>query len=100
MKLGNLLPDRPRSFWFGTLATVLLLIAAFAAGVYFTKPAPPDTIVMGTGTPDSGYHMFGKRYRDILSREGVTVELRTSAGSQANLSRLMDENSELDVGFF
>lgn len=100
MNLRSLLPARPLSFWLATAGTVVLLTAAFAAGVYFTKPAPPDSIALGTGTPDSGYHMFGKRYREILSREGVVVELRTSAGSQENLSRLMDDDSELEVGFF
>lgn len=54
---------------------------------------------MATGAEDNGDHMFALRYRDILARDGVTLELRTSAGSQQNVGLLMDEGSDVDVGF-
>ena len=75
---------------------VLALVVAF----HFVEPAPPDRLVMSTGTVDGGYHMFAQRYKEILARDGVTVDLRISAGSQENVSRLLDESSDVQVGFF
>jgi len=49
---------------------------------------------------DGGYQMFAQRYKEILARDGVTVDLRISAGSQENVSRLLDESSDVEVGFF
>jgi hypothetical protein len=49
---------------------------------------------------DGGYHMFAQRYKEILARDGVTVDLRISAGSQENVSRLLEESSDVEVGFF
>jgi TRAP-type uncharacterized transport system substrate-binding protein len=91
---------RQRSFWLAVTAAIAFVLAVLAVTLYFMKPAPPDIIVMATGTPDSGDHMFGQRYKEVLARDGVTIELRTSAGSQENVGRLTDEISDLDVGFF
>lgn len=89
-----------RFLWLTVAPTLLAVIVAIAVAFYFIEPAPPNRIVMSTGTKDSGYQMFALQYRDILAREGVTVELRTSAGSQENVARLMDPASDVDVGFF
>jgi TRAP transporter TAXI family solute receptor len=89
-----------RAFWLMAILSIVFVALVVAVTLYFVRPAPPDRIAMGTGTPDSGYQFFGLRYREILARDGVTVELRTSAGSQANLYRLAEKNSDLDVAFF
>jgi TRAP-type uncharacterized transport system substrate-binding protein len=44
--------------------------------------------------------MFAQRYKEILAHDGVTVDLHTSAGSQENVSRLLDDKSDVEVGFF
>jgi TRAP-type uncharacterized transport system substrate-binding protein len=62
--------------------------------------SPPKHIIMVTGAEDGGDHMFALRYKEILARDGVTLELRTSPGSQRNVGLLMDEESDVDVGFF
>ena len=78
---------------------VLLALSVFVFVFRFIEPAPPDIIVVSTGTVDGGYHMFGLRYQEILARDGVKVELRPSAGSQENVSRLLDEKSDVEMGF-
>ncbi|MBI3527259.1 MAG: C4-dicarboxylate ABC transporter substrate-binding protein [Betaproteobacteria bacterium] len=78
---------------------VLLALAIFVFAFRFVEPAPPDTIVISTGAIDSGYHMFAQRYQEILARDGVKLELLPSAGSQENVSRLLDEKSAVEVGF-
>jgi TRAP-type uncharacterized transport system substrate-binding protein len=83
-------------------ATPVAIVAAMAVVVtlFFVEPGPPKTIVVTTGAVDSGYHMFAQRYKEILARDGVTLDLRASAGSQENVGRLMDDKSGVEVGFF
>ena len=81
-------------------AVAVAVVLALLFALQFVEPGPPNRVVMATGAVDGGYHMFGKRYKEILARDGVTVELRISAGSQENVSRLLDEKSDVEVGFF
>lgn len=74
---------------------VIVIVAAFWVATLFIKPAPPHTFVMSTGAEGGAYHLFAQRYRDILARDGVRVELRASAGSLENLQRLRDPNHEV-----
>ena len=83
-----------------TLIPVLLLVLAiFVFAFRFVEPAPPSTFVISTGAIDSGYYMFAQRYKEILARDGVKLELLPSAGSQENVSRLLDKKSGVEVGF-
>jgi len=88
-----------RDLWITITPVVLVALAVFAFAFRFVEPAPPSSIVMSTGEVDGGYHAFALRYREILARDGVKVELRPSAGSQENVSRLLDDNSDVEVGF-
>ncbi len=66
----------------------LAVIVAFVIAFQFIKPAPPDRVVMATGGTDGAYHAFAQRYAGFLAREGITLELRPSAGSVENLGLL------------
>ena len=66
----------------------LAVILAFVIAFQFIKPAPPDRVVMATGGTDGAYHAFAQRYAEFLAREGITLELRPSAGSIENLGLL------------
>ena len=66
----------------------LVVIVAFVVAFQFIKPAPPDRVVMATGGVDGAYHAFAKRYAEFLAREGITLELRPTAGSVENLELL------------
>lgn len=79
------------------LPGLLIILAAFWIASRFIRPAPPDSFVMSTGAPGGAYHLYAERYRDILARDGVTVELRPSAGSMDNLARLRDAASGVDA---
>ena len=54
---------------------------------------------MTTGGEGSAYHELGKQYQELLATNGVTVELRPSAGDVENLDRLRDPGSGVDIGF-
>jgi TRAP transporter TAXI family solute receptor len=83
-----------------SVGPVVLLIAAVVVVAYkYVEPAPPRSFVITTGAEDGAYHLFAQQYRAILAREGINVELRTSAGSVENLSRLLADDSGVGVGF-
>src|SRR5678816_1250319 len=80
--------DRRRMiFW---IAFVALLVTAIWAVVRYVSPMPPRTLTMSTGIADGAYHHYGKRYRDILSANGIKLELQSSSGGIENLARLND----------
>lgn len=66
----------------------LLVGAAFLLAYQFIKPAPPDHVVMATGGVEGAYHAYAKRYAAFLAREGITLELRPTAGSVENIQLL------------
>jgi TRAP-type uncharacterized transport system substrate-binding protein len=83
-----------------TLGPVFLLsVAAIWAAFWFVRPAPPDTIVITTGPEGSSFHTHAERYRKILARNGVKLEILPSHGSLENLKRLADPAFTVDVGF-
>jgi TRAP transporter TAXI family solute receptor len=76
---------------------LIVIVAAFWFASRFIRPAPPDTFIMSTGAEGGAYHVFAQRYRDILARDGVRVELRASLGSVENLQRLADPSSGVEA---
>jgi TRAP transporter TAXI family solute receptor len=80
----------------GVLAALILAAGVYAA-YQFVGPPPPDSIRMATGADGGAYQAFGRRYTEILARDGITVELIETAGSVENL-RLLD-SGDTDIGF-
>jgi TRAP transporter TAXI family solute receptor len=76
---------------------VLVVAIGFIIAVQFIKPAPPRHVVMSTGADSGAYYAFGKKYAEILARSGITLEVRTSAGSAENLQRLLDKESDVEI---
>ena len=71
------------------------LIIAFA----FLNPTPPRSVVMSTGPDGSAYAELASRYKDYLSQNGITLELKKSEGARQNIDRLNDLNGDVDIGF-
>lgn len=96
-----------RLSWRESLIVVLPIVVLLALVGYvaqrFVRPAPPSTIVMTTGSAGGAYDAFAKRYRTILARSGVTVELHSSSGAVENYDRLRaapgPDGPTYDVGF-
>lgn len=79
--------------------SALLIGGAFALTLLLMRPAPPKEIVMSTGGLDGTYHAYALKYREILAREGVTLNLWVSGGAVENLRRLSDPTDGVDVAF-
>ena len=79
-------------------AAVLTIIGFFIA-YQFVAPAPPKHLVIGTGPPESAYYFYGKAYSEILARDGIILEIKTTAGSAENLGQLESETDGVDIAF-
>ena len=75
----------------------LLTVAVVALSLLYMDPFPPRRIVLVTGQPGGTYDAIGREYQRRLAREGLRVELQSSAGSLENLQRLL--RSKADVAF-
>jgi len=89
------LPPRYLAF----LAALALVVALATAGVVVLYPAVPRVLVMATGPAGSAYSEFGRRYQEILARQGVHMTLLSTAGAVKNLSLLADQTSGVSVVF-
>ena len=87
--------DLAASFWPLILLCALGIWAAFV----FVRPAPPKTITITSGPDGSNYRATAERYKKILAREGVGLQILPSQGSLENLKRLGDPASGVDIGF-
>jgi TRAP-type uncharacterized transport system substrate-binding protein len=76
----------------------VLLTAIFSIVIAYLL-TPPDSLTMTTGFEGGTYAKFGERYKNILAREKVRLEILASSGSVENLKRLGDPALQADVGF-
>ena len=74
---------------------VLVAGIGFAFAYQFVEPAPPKTIVITTGGESGAYYQFAKRYATILARNGITLEVKASAGSLQNIERLKADEAQI-----
>ena len=94
-------PDQPplqRRF----LVWILVAAAALVTAVVWLafallKPTPPRVVTMATAAEGSISAELGKRYREILARDGVELRLSPSAGAVAYVERLRDPKSGVSV---
>jgi TRAP transporter TAXI family solute receptor len=75
--------------------TAVLVLAACIVAYIVVDPAPPRHVVLATGQDNSAYEEFGRKYGDILARDGIRAELQRSPGSQDNLQRLIDGKADI-----
>lgn len=83
-----------RHIWASSIGLVIL---GFLIAYQFVQPAPPGTLVLGTGSEGGAYFAFGERYRRILEKENIELVLRPSPGSVDNLDALA--SGDVDVAF-
>ena len=76
---------------------ILITAIGFFVAYQFVKPAPPRHITISTGEEAGAYHAYAKRYAEWLAAKGITLEVKTSAGSRENLDRL--QNGSTDIAF-
>jgi TRAP-type uncharacterized transport system substrate-binding protein len=78
---------------------VMVLVTIFWTIIAAMRPMPPRSVVMVTGPEGSSFSEFGKRYRELLARNGIDLQLLPTVGALENLSRLNDPRSNAQIGF-
>jgi TRAP transporter TAXI family solute receptor len=72
--------------WIWIIGSCLaVLIATY---MMFVEPPPPHKIVIASGSPSGAYFSFARRYAEELQKDGISVEVRETAGSVENLQLL------------
>ncbi len=78
------------------IVTTALLVSSL---IFFFGNAPPTSISMASGPKDSSYYRNAQRYKELLAKQGVKVNVIETDGSIDNLQRLLKPASKIDVGF-
>ena len=81
------------------IAAGVVSLALIVYLVTFLHPLPPRRITLATGPEGSSYAYFGKRYKILLAKEGIEVDLRPTNGGLDNLKLLRDPHSGVEAGF-
>ncbi len=88
-----------RGYLLYVVLPVLLVVAGTVLFFHFlVRPGLPRTIVMTAGSKGGAYLAYAERYREMLAREGIRLQVLPSDGSLENLERLKDPASRLDIG--
>ena len=77
---------------------LLILVGAWLV-IWLIRPAPPSSITIAAGPKDSNFWRVAERYRTILARDGIKLNIVETGGSLDNLKRLADSDQDVDVGF-
>jgi TRAP-type uncharacterized transport system substrate-binding protein len=85
--------------WLRGAALVGILVLLAAIGAWMLQSTIPRKIVIASGPPDSLYPVFAQRYKEILARDGVTIEERKTGGATENARLIADPRSGVDVAF-
>jgi TRAP transporter TAXI family solute receptor len=76
---------------------VLIACASFWFASHFAEPAPPKRIAIATADPTGNYYATGKRYAELLSKAGITLDVLPTAGSPDNVKRLLDPKAGVQI---
>ena len=90
-------------YWHSTLLRALVAIVGFSGAAWlvlaYFNPAPPSTITIATGPKGGAYEFFAQQYREKLSRDHITLNIRLTDGTAENIRLLEDPKSGVQVGF-
>ena len=81
--------------------SVLLAVGLLVSGLIFSffHVAAPNTLTITAGPEGSSFYRNAEKYKKILARDGVTLNILRSDGSSENLKRLLSPLPAVDVGF-
>jgi TRAP-type uncharacterized transport system substrate-binding protein len=85
-----------------TLSISVIAITILAIGIavfLFFFTAAPNTITITSGPEGSSYQKTALKYQKILARDGITLKILPSDGSNDNIRKLLNTKINVDVGF-
>src|SRR5262245_28386160 len=83
------------AFW----AVIAFVCTATLAVTYFhfVEPPPPPTIGIASGNKNDAYYAIAQKYPEQLKKDGLTLEVRETAGSVENLKLLQDDRAGVSL---
>jgi TRAP-type uncharacterized transport system substrate-binding protein len=81
------------------LLAILMVAAVIFAVDRLRDLLPPDRLAMAAGRNGSAYHQLAERYRALLARDGIALEIVETAGSVENAALLADPGSGVQAAF-
>lgn len=81
------------------LPLVVVVVAVMWMAVKLVRPAPPNTIRLLGGAEGSSYRTNAEKYKKIIEKYGVKVEILSSRGAEDNLRLLAAPKSKADAAF-
>jgi hypothetical protein len=93
-------PRTQRKYGLLVWATVAFVSTAILASTYllFVEPPPPRKVIIASGSKNGAYYQFAQKYAERLKMQGLTLEVRETAGSVENLKLLEDDSSGVTLG--
>ena len=81
-----------------TMIPILALIgSAFYITSLFISPQPKKEITIATGSKQGQYYQTALKYKELLKKENVKVNIINTTGSMQNIELL--ESKKVDIGF-
>ena len=87
-----------RSHLLAALAVVAALVVAIWIALGFVFPSPPTKVDIASSFPGGHFQALARRYKGILARSGVTLNVLTTDGSVENLKLLNDPSWKVSIG--
>ncbi len=79
------------------LPILLFVGAAFWFSAQFIKPQPDKILTIATGRSEGSYFAYAKRYKELLQKQDIKVNIIQTAGSLETLELL--KKRKADIGF-
>ena len=83
---------------FKLIAVILCIVGLSWVALDYFVPAPPSKFFFATGGRNQIYQAIGERYRDVLARSNINLEVKLTNGAVENISLLNDPASGFKAG--
>ena len=82
-------------FFTVTVPFILLIVGAFYFTASFIQPSPKKEITIATGGKTGNYYKTALKYKEILEKQQVKVNILNSAGSIENIQLLKEKKADI-----
>lgn len=84
---------------YATLAAILCISGVVWLTLAYFIPSPPSNITIAGSFKGGHYEALAHRYKELLARSHVAVDVRSTDGAVENLRLLQDQNSGVQIAF-
>lgn len=82
-------------FFTVSIPIILLIIGSFYFTSKFIQPSPKKEITIASGSKDGEYYQTALKYKYLLEKQKVKVDILTSSGSVENIELLNEKKADI-----